>query len=340
VLIILSGALIAVASLWSAESCLYTGAPILAFLFFDFVLKPRLAFLVSAPVRICLCAAAMAGAFLWIYSLTLPHGIDFHAFYEYAEAYATFSGTLPMEADLWTGLFAYLISLAYLVGRLRLKQGGDRAAYGPMICVYVICIATYFVARSNYRNVHNILPWALTALAAVAGAPTSALRSMVKTSVLTLGSVSLGFFVAYYSVGHNSNRITDRYKGLRIYVPLEFEPMTPGVAQAAREAVGSTDFTVINDRALFAQSPELGSYGHALPISPLMHFFLLGDTRCRVYAQRMVDRVPRSYVLCQDRICPGIPYTFEKMKDILEVRPVPFPFGRNLGWEIVEITKR
>jgi hypothetical protein len=338
--LIFSGVLIAISSLWSAESCLYAGAPILTFLFFDFFRKPRLAFFVSPAIQVCVGAGVLAGGGIGLYALSLPHGIDLHAFYEYAEAYATFSGTLPMEADLWTGLFVFLLSISYLTARLSFKEGGNHAAHGPMIFVYVVCIATYFVARSNYRNVHNIIPWALTALATIVAAPESVIRHIQKTLVLTLGALSMGFFIAYYSQGHNPNRITDRYKGLHVYVPLEFETLTPGVAQAAREAVGSSAFTVINDRALFAQTPELGSYGHALPISPLMHFFLLGDARCRLYTQRMVERVPRSYVLCQDRICPGIPYVFEKMKDLVEVKPVPFPFGKSLGWEIVEITKR
>ena len=337
--VLFSGALIAVASMWSAESCLYTGAPILAFLFFDFARRPRLAFFVSPAIQVCLGAAALVGVFLGGYALTLPQGIDLYAFYEYAKAYSTFSGTLPIEADVWTGLFVFVLAISFFIARLRFKEGVDHAAYGPMIFVYVLCIATYFVARSNYRNVHNIIPWALTALAAIVAAPESMIRHIQKTLVLTLGGLTMGFFIAYYPQGHNSNRLTDRYKGLHVYVPIEFEQLTPGVAQAAREAVGSSAFTVINDRALFAQAPELGSYGHALPISPLMHFFLLGDERCRVYTQRMIERVPRSYVLCQDRICPGIPYVFEKMKDIVEVKPVPFPLGKSLGWEIVEITK-
>ena len=338
--VFLSAALIAIAALWSPESCVYTGAPLCAFLFFDFVRKPRLAFFTSRPVRVCLLVVILVAVFFGCYALTLPHGIDFYAFYEYAEAYATFSGTLPMEEDLWTLLFALLISTAYLIARLRFVGGGESAAQGYMAFVYVLCIATYFVARSNYRNVHNIIPWALTALALVYAGLHSRLRQIQRTFVLVLGALSLGFFIAYYPQGQNSSKINDRSKGSRIYVPLEFDQLPPGIAQAARETVGSPLFTVLHDRALFAQAPELGSGGHALPISPLPHFAVLRPARLRVYAERMIERVPRSYVLCQDRVCPGVPYVFENMKDIMEVKTFPFPQGKTWGWEILEITKR
>lgn len=62
--LIFSGVLIAISSLWSAESCLYTGAPILTFLFFDFVRKPRLAFFVSPAIQVCVGAGVLAGGFL------------------------------------------------------------------------------------------------------------------------------------------------------------------------------------------------------------------------------------------------------------------------------------
>ncbi len=337
---LISGTLIMIAALWSPESCLYIGAPIGAYMFLTLARKPRLSFFVSPPVKICIVAAGLIGTFLAGYSLTLPHGIDFYAFYEYAEAYATFSGTLPIEADLWTALFAFLISISYLIARSRWREGGEHSAQGAMILVYVMCISTYFVARSNYRNVHNVIPWALTALAAVNLPSLISIRNLQKLVVLTVGALTLGFFIAYYHIGNNPNRITDRWMAYRMYIPLQFDPMPPGVAKAAREAVDSSAFTVIHDRALFAQSAELGSKGHALPISPLLHFALLREDRLRVYAQRMVDRVPRSYVLCQDRICPGVPYTFEKMKDILEIKPVPFPEGKKLGWDLLEVTKR
>jgi hypothetical protein len=337
---LVSGMLMAIALLWSPESCLYTGAPIAAYLFLSLARNPRVSFFVSAPVFTCIVAAVVVGAFLGGYALTLPHGIDFHAFYEYAEAYATFSGTLPIEAELWTVLFVFLISISYLIARYRWREGGAQSAQGVMILVYIMCIATYFIARSNYRNVHNIIPWALTALAAVSCAPASSIRAVQRSVVLTVGSLAFGFFIAYYSVGHNANRIVDRSKAAQVYIPLKFDEFPPSVAKAAREAVKSTAFTVIHDRALFAQNPELGSKGHALPISPLMHFVLLPESRTRIYAQRMVDRVPRSYLLCHERVCPGVPYAFEKMKDILQISPVPFPEGEKMGWDIFEVSKK
>ena len=70
---------------------------------------------------------------------------------------------------------------------MRFREGDIASAHGPLFFAYVMCVAAYFVIRSNYRNVHNIIPWAMTALATITAVSDVRIRSLQKVVVTYLG---------------------------------------------------------------------------------------------------------------------------------------------------------
>jgi hypothetical protein len=331
--------LMAGACLWSAESCIYTVAPICMFAFVSFVGRPSLSFFWSPVVKICALACVIASAFVGIYALSLPHGIDLQSFIEYAQAYGSYKGVLPIDASkwAWTWLLVFMLSSGYFIARTQLVSGGTAAGQGVIFFGFLMCIGTYFVARSHYRNVQNLTPWVLIAVGAITTAAGSVPRKVQRALIFMVATLSLVGFASLYGPD-NRSKIAMRGLQKGLYVPPNYAKIPSDVAAAARSATNSNLFTFIHFDSMYAYSPEIDSWGNALPISPLMHFVTPPDLRVRGYTERMLERVPESYVLCEERVCGGVPYIFREMGKIIEVTEVPFEFSKT--WQIYRLRRK
>ncbi len=329
---------IAVASLWSPESCLYTAAPLGVYGFLSFVRKPRWAFFSSTFVRICTLSALLVGGFFLCYAQTLPSGVDLVSFYEYAAAYATSFGLVPIILNAWTGFFISCLALSYFVARACWSERGAYPAQGSLFCTYIFCIATYFIARSASTNVHNLTPWILTALGAISVGRGSTAAKARGIFTIAVGSLCVGLFLSLYS-GDNKTRIVGRASMEKTFLPPEFDQVPLSVLEAARETVQSEQFTFVHGSGAIFQPARVGSVdGNVLPITPLGLFSTLPVERQRMYLRRMLNKSPRSYALCIERVCPELPFILENMKDFASVTEVPFAAAQ--GWKIFEISKR
>lgn len=336
---VLSAIFVAVSCLWSAESCMYTIAPIGIFAFLSFAKKPSLSFFKSTVLKISALALLFASMFIMAYAWSLPFGIDPTSFYEFAQAYASHKGVLPIDVSAWiwtwTWLFVFMISTAYFIARGQFVHGGSSASQGSLFFVFLFCIGTYYIARSSYRNVQNIVPWFLIAIGAmVAGASG---RKAQRSMIFVIASLSLVCFCSLYGPD-NKSRIAERSRQKSLYVPPIYSMIPSEVATAARKATNSSLFTFIHFDSLYGYSPEIDSYGNALPISPLNHFVTPHDQRVRLYTKRMLERVPESFVLCESRVCPGVPYVFREMGSFIEVSQVPYEFSSS--WPIYRLTRK
>lgn len=336
--IVTSAVCVAISTLWSPESCLYTAAPLLVFGLLSLARKPCLAFFTGPFVRVSVLVGALVGGFLLCYARALPQGVDPVSFYEYATTYSTSFGLIPITLDWWTGLFVFTLGVSYFVARKSWSEGGSHSPHGALFFTYIFCIATYFVARSSYRNVHNLIPWMVTALAAVVVDRSGVAARARLLFTLVVGALSLGLFISLYN-GENQTRILEREARKARYIPPHFDQVPPQVVEAAREVTHSSQFTFVHDLAvIYNPSDVMGIGGNTLPISPVGLFGVLPVERQRVYIARMLERASRSYVLCIERVCPVVPYTLQNMKDLVNVVEVPFPNGE--GWKLLEISKR
>jgi len=336
--IVASAVCVAISSLWSPESCLYTTAPLGVYGFLSLLRRPCLAFFTGPFVRVCLLAGALVVGFLLCYAQALPQGVDPVSFYEYATTYSTTFGLIPIALDSWTGLFVFTLAVGYFVARKSWSEGGSHSTHGVLFFTYIFCIATYFVARSSYRNVHNLIPWMLTALAAVVVDRSSVAAKARLLLTVAVGALSLGLFISLYN-GENQTRLIEREARKARYVPPKYDQVPPRVVQAARETTHSSQFTFVHDLAvIYDPSDVAGVGGNTLPITPVGLFGVLPVERQRVYLARMLEKASRSYVLCIDRVCPVVPYTLQNMKDLVNVIEVPFPNGE--GWKLLEISKK
>lgn len=329
--------LVAIACLWSPESCLYTVAPLSGFAVLSFLSSPSLSIFTGVIARTCVLAVVVAGTFLGAYARTLPRGLDLHSFYEFAEAYSTHAGVLPIELNGWTSLFILLVSASYFVARNQFAKGGRESCQGALLFGYIMCVGTYFVARSAYRNVHNITPWVLLCVAALVTRRNSSEWKAQRALVFVVCSFAMVEFLSLYG-GDNRNAYLERSGSPRFYVPPKFDQIPAQIAAAAHKATNSNKFTFIHDRAIFARSAELDSLGNALPISPLLHFVTPQPDRVRLYVRRMLEETPDSYVICETRVCPGVPYAFREMGDIIEVSEVPFEYSER--WTILRLRRK
>lgn len=326
---IVAAVAVAVACLWSAESLLYTVAPLGGFISLSFVRSPSRSFFKSPIFVILPLALVLGGGFLGAYALSTPHGIDLQSFYEYAQAYAEHKGVLPIESSAWawTWLFIFVVSSAFFVARLGFAGGGLWSSQGALFFMFIMCTGTYFIARSSYRNVQNLIPWFLIASAAMVVGANSSGRKAQRSLVFVVASLALVSFASFYGPDNRST-IAQREALGKIYAAPSYQSIPSDVATAARTVANSSLFTFIHFDSMYGYSPEIDSLGNALPISPLSHFATPHDLRIRVYTQRMLERVPESYVLCEARVCPGVPYIFREMGKIIEVKEVPYEFSR------------
>lgn len=329
--------LIAISCLWSPESCLYTAAPLLGYLTLSFLRAPSLALLTGVAVRTCAIAAALVGMFLGMYALSLPQGIDFTSFYEFAQAYSDYFVVLPIELNGWSCFFVFLLSFSYFIARNQFAQGGKDACQGVLLFGYIMCIGTYFVARSAYRNTHNITPWVLLCVAALVVRGNASERKAQRAMVFVVSSLVVITVLSLYS-GDNKNKYLERSSSAAFYVPPKFSQLPAHIAAAARKVTNSDRFTFVHDRAMFARTPEIQTLGNALPINPLMHFTTPRAERVRLYTQRMLEYAPESFVLCEARVCPGVPYAFREMTDLIEVTEVPFEFSDT--WKVYRLSRK
>jgi hypothetical protein len=331
--------LMAGSCLWSAESCIYTVVPAGFFALLSFARAPSLAFFKSPVLKISAMAMVLASVFVGVYALSLPHGIDPQSFVEYAQAYGSYKGVLPIDAKVWTWtwLFVFVLSTGYFIARSQFASGGVSASQGGMLFAFIMCIGTYFIARSHYRNVQNLIPWFLIAIGAMLTAQASPERKAQRSMICMIASVALVGFVCLYGPD-NRSKIAMRGMHKSLYVPPVYSMIPSDVAAAARAAVQSSLFSFIHFDSMYAYSPEIDSYGNALPISPLMHFVTPPDQRVRMYTQRMLERVPESYVLCEERVCGGVPYVFREMGSFIEVTQVPFSFSKT--WQIYRLRRK
>ena len=331
--------LMAGSCLWSAESCIYTVAPVGFFAFLSFVKSPSLAFFESPVLKISGLALVLASIFVGIYALSLPHGIDPQSFFEYAQAYGSYKGVLPIDANVWTWtwLFVFVLSTGYFIARSQFVSGGASASQGGMLFAFLMCIGTYFIARSHYRNVQNLIPWFLMAIGAMVTVRGSSERKAQRSMIFMIGTLALVSFVCLYGPD-NKSKTAMRGMQKSLYVPPVYSMVPSNVAAAARAAVQSSLFSFIHFDSMYAYSPEIDSYGNALPISPLMHFVTPPDQRIRIYTQRMLERVPESYVLCEERVCGGVPYVFREMGSFIEVTEVPFEFSKT--WQLYRLRRK
>jgi hypothetical protein len=327
---------IAASCLWSAESALYTTAPIVCYLFLSVVRDCRLSSIVTRGFSILLIAFLCAAGGLALYGLMLSGKIDLNSFFEYALAYSSSVGTLTMKPDVWTGIFFVIPAVAYFFARHQFRGKEFTSIQGVIFVGYVFCTATYFVARSHYSNVQTILPWWMVGIAAIRLHGNAKLRAAQRAGVFIVCAISFGYLVSL-NFGVNRGVLAKRQVFESMPVLPVFEPVPAEVGQAAHAAVGSDKFTVINDWALYRVSPELGGVDNTLPIGPLRHLLLLPEGRRREYAGRMLERVPSSFLLLRNKEFFLVTQAFGSMDDIVRLTEIPFQYSET--WKLLEISR-
>ena len=303
--------------LWAAESAVYMTFVWFPSLFFIVlggveagppgvrlraVFKTRNLTLLATPLFVFGCALALIHT---TYVLSLGHGPDYYAFFEYAVRYGGGFGYLPMNPFGAVSLLFLAFATCVSVGVAIVRRSPNPLGSAPVLWAASATIwitSSYFVGRSHDANVTNLFPPALLAVAAVLvvlgrerllDGTERMLRlclaaPLTVAMLMTLGNTTqFATVLRAMSVGYTGN------------IPGLLEKLSPSaLAMLQRANVHDSDAIIFEDEnhTLMPQWPE-ARYDASpsvrwLPANPSAELVPLPAARRAAYLQRFTGRRP------------------------------------------------
>jgi hypothetical protein len=333
-----AGILGAIACLWSGESLAYTILPLGFFVLIKALTDRDILFVLQPPCISLLLTAFASMAFLVGYSLKFGIVVEPMAMFEYSLAYANANSAVLVDfTNSWTVYFVFSLALCYFLFRkATLRSGGSRAG-GALFFGFMLCVSTYFIAKSDESNVLNLMPWGILAIA-MAGA----MSTNSETRQLARGAV---FVVSLLTIQYFSMPDKARARGqflARLSAPSRLVlPDLPEVPDTLQRYIGERwpgyGVTVLDNE--FATSKPLkisGTTGYRLSISTEQHFNEVPSLeRRRTYVHRIIERNPKSLVITPSEKSERVKTRFMDWVGLCTLSEV----GDYQGWKIFEVKK-
>ena len=119
---------------------------------------------VPLTIKLIIYSVFVSSLFLLVYYFIGPNGVDIVGFFEIAFRYSANISALPIERHPATLLFLFLLFLNYFIVRAELSQENSRSHTNLLWLGFCWIVALYFIARSHFNNVFNLLPFFLFCL--------------------------------------------------------------------------------------------------------------------------------------------------------------------------------
>ena len=333
----LLAALLAASSfLWSAESLAYTIAPLFAFIVIKAVSERDIEFFGKPPFQVLVLSTIFAGLFLFAYSNVLDTPIDPLSLFDYAISYSEDRYTIPIELNSWTFFFIFALGMCYFFARSGVTLGKGKNLRGVLFFGFAYCVATYFIARSHYNNILNLIPWLIIAICLSSPLPKAVwLASFHRVGVFVVCCLLVSHaFLA--SRPETRARVVQRFSGpLSGILERPYYKSVPREVEAyIKERLPDAGVTLVQDKTIFNPLTGVKSNGFYLPVVPLEHLYVLPRAPVHKYLSRMSDRKPQSFVVAPPADVGVAKMTIESggYFTVVEVEDLS-------GWKIFEVKR-
>ena len=262
---------------------------------------------VPLTIKLIIYSVFVSCLFLLVYYFIGPNGVDIVGFFEIAFGYSANLSVLPIERHPATLLFLFLLFLNFFIGRVELNQEDSRSHTNLLWLGFCWIVASYFIARSHFNNVFNLLPIFLFCLCKYKTAIPS-INMIQKVGIMTIGIFAVGIAVNASVINYESlsKRITSR--------ELLSLPKVRGLNPTTSELFNNLVITEPRPTAIVTHFHEAHDWiaefeggGYALPLVPANHFYQVPEARKNTYWKRLLERNPEYYLLCHPiSICADI----------------------------------
>ncbi|NBX83747.1 hypothetical protein EBQ90_11790 [bacterium] len=285
-------------SLWSVDSFLYaTGAWISFQLSWALLHGLRVQPLLKCIFSFLIVGVIIWGSFLLIYNSSYGFYPEVSALWEYAVAYQSGFGALPIKALSPGWLFLLLFITGTVLGASLLKKGSPLFPLVTATLGWLFVCASYYISRSHPNNFSNLMAQVVVSLSVFYFAADRLSEPQTKPvlfkRILSWGGLVL--MVPLINIAHLGHLIADWGAPQILPTAAELPPTSAEKQKELEQAlselkIGNQEPWVLLDVALETSPVSSLQSERWVPISPGSAFAVLPPERQKAYLERVALR--------------------------------------------------